>query len=59
MFAAGLVIFLKKGWVIAVPFLKLRPPVAYRLTSELRLLREVTVRILTALDLGQSEDIET
>jgi hypothetical protein len=42
MFAAGLVIFLKKGRVIAVPFLKLRPSVAYRLPIELHLLVALT-----------------
>lgn len=42
MFAAGLVIFLKNGRVIAVPFLKLHPSVATSLIIELHLLDALT-----------------
>ena len=55
MFAAGLVIFLKKGRVIAVPFLKLRPSVAYRLTSELGMLKHATIQLAKTLGLTLGE----
>ena len=58
MFAAGLVIFLKKGRVIAVAFLKLHPSFAYRLTSELRLIRELTPKLLDLFDAELAETME-